>query len=770
MKLYYEQPAKNWHESLPLGNGRLGAMVYGGTKKEILALNEDTLWSGYPEKTQKKLPKDYIKKVQTLTEQRKYKEAMEYLEECFKTSEDVQMYLPFGNLCMEMLDQEEKISDYHRELCLDTAEVTITYKNHGSEVEKRCLISQPAQVLMYQIRSEEVFSIKIYVEGGYPKESIFEDGILRTKGQCPGRISFTISEGSSEKAVPEFPEEAQKQGMFYEGWAKAVTDGEIEGAGDKFVVKNARELTVYYSIRSSFNGFDKHPVLEGISPMPFLEKDFSCTQKTYETLRKEHLKEYQSYYNRVGFSLGEEEKEQDLRQRLINFKEDPKDFGLSTLLFQYGRYLLIASSRPGTQASNLQGIWNAELIPPWFSNYTININTEMNYWQIGPCNLGEMGEPLIRLCEEMISDGKETAKNYFGKKGVCSFHNSDLWRKTTPADGKAQWNFWPMGYAWLCRNIYDQYLFTQDQQYLGRIYPILKENVCFCTESVVKTEKGYTMTPATSPENEFYFENEKCTVAQYTENENAIVRNLLKDYLEASEILQVRDELTKKAERIKNQMVPTMIGGKGEILEWNEEFKEVDHHHRHLSHLYELHPGRGITEEAQGLYQAAKTSLLQRGDEGTGWSLAWKILMWARMKDGEHTGKLLDYILHLVEPQESISTVGGGVYANLLCAHPPYQIDGNFGYTAGVAEALLQSHEGIIHILPALPPKWTKGEITGLKARGNITVSIRWESGEARAQISSNQDKIILVCIGKTEQKQISLKAGKNYIFKGKLK
>lgn len=277
MKLYYEQPAKNWHESLPLGNGRLGAMVYGGTKKEILALNEDTLWSGYPEKTQKKLPKDYIKKVQTLTEQRKYKEAMEYLEECFKTSEDVQMYLPFGNLCMEMLDQEEKISDYHRELCLDTAEVTITYKNHGSEVEKRCLISQPAQVLVYQIRSEEVFSIKIYVEGGYPKESIFEDGILRTKGQCPGRISFTISEGSSEKAVPEFPEEAQKQGMFYEGWAKAVTDGEIEAAGDKFVVKNARELTVYYSIRSSFNGFDKHPVLEGISPIPFLEKDFSCT-------------------------------------------------------------------------------------------------------------------------------------------------------------------------------------------------------------------------------------------------------------------------------------------------------------------------------------------------------------------------------------------------------------------------------------------------------------------------------------------------------------
>ena len=261
MKLYYDQPARNWHESLPLGNGRLGATVYGGTKKETLALNEDTLWSGYPEKTQKELPEGYLVKVRELTEKREYQKALEYLENCFKTSEDVQMYIPFGNLCMEMLEEEE-ISDYGRELCLDTAEVTVSYKNHGAQVERKCLISHPAQVLVYHILSEEAFSLKIYVEGGYPKETSCEAGVLKTKGQCPGRVPFTVGEGGSEKAVPVFPKEPEKQGMWYEGWGKAVTDGETEEAGDTLIVKNAKELTLYYAIRTSFNGFDRHPVLE----------------------------------------------------------------------------------------------------------------------------------------------------------------------------------------------------------------------------------------------------------------------------------------------------------------------------------------------------------------------------------------------------------------------------------------------------------------------------------------------------------------------------
>ena len=678
------------------------------------------------------------------------------------------MYIPFGNLCMEMLEEEE-ISDYGRELCLDTAEVTVSYKNHGAQVERKCLISHPAQVLVYHILSEEAFSLKIYVEGGYPKETSCEAGVLKTKGQCPGRVPFTVGEGGSEKAVPVFPKELEKQGMWYEGWGKAVTDGETEEAGDTLIVKNAKELTLYYAIRTSFNGFDRHPVLEGVSPVSLLEKDFSCTEKSYTALRTEHLVEYQNYYDRVRLFLGEEDDERDLRQRLLDFKDHPEDIALSALLFQYGRYLLIASSRPGTQPANLQGIWNAELVPPWFSDYTVNINTEMNYWPAGSCNLAEMGEPLLKLCKEMAADGKETAENYFDAKGACSFHNVDLWRKTTPADGRAQWNFWPLGYAWLCRNLYDQYLFTEDKEYLEEIYPILKENVRFCVETVVQTGKGYAASPATSPENEFFFEKERLTVAQYTENENAIIRNLLRDYLEASQLLGIKEELTEQAELVRAQMVPTAIGSEGQILEWNEEFEEVDQHHRHLSHLYELHPGRGITEKTPELYEAARASLLRRGDEGTGWSLAWKILMWARMKDGVHVGELLEHILHLVEPDEAMQVMGGGVYANLLCAHPPYQIDGNFGYTAGVAEALLQSHAGVIHILPALPRKWEKGEVTGLKARGDVTVDISWENGKAEAQLYSDTDKNIVVRIGKGEKAELELKAGMLYILDGEL-
>ena len=678
------------------------------------------------------------------------------------------MYIPFGNLCMEMLEEEE-ISDYGRELCLDTAEVTVSYKNHGAQVERKCLISHPAQVLVYHILSEEAFSLKIYVEGGYLKETSCEAGVLKTKGQCPGRVPFTVGEGGSEKAIPVFPKEPEKQGMWYEGWGKVVTDGETEEAGDTLIVRNAKELTLYYAIRTSFNGFDRHPVLEGVSPVPLLEKDFSCTEKSYMALRTEHLVEYQSYYNRVRLFLGEEDDERDLRQRLLDFKDHPEDIALSALLFQYGRYLLIASSRPGTQPANLQGIWNAELVPPWFSDYTVNINTEMNYWPAGPCNLAEMGEPLLKLCKEMAADGKETAENYFGAKGACSFHNVDLWRKTTPADGRAQWNFWPLGYAWLCRNLYDQYLFTEDKEYLEEIYPILKENVRFCVETVVQTGNGYAASPATSPENEFFFEKERLTVAQYTENENAIIRNLLRDYLEASQLLGIKEELTEQAELMRAQMVPTAIGSEGQILEWNEEFEEVDQHHRHLSHLYELHPGRGITEKTPELYEAARASLLRRGDEGTGWSLAWKILMWARMKDGAHVGELLEHILHLVEPDEAMQVMGGGVYANLLCAHPPYQIDGNFGYTAGVAEALLQSHAGVIHILPALPRKWEKGEVTGLKARGDITVDISWENGKVEVQLYSDADKTVSVRIGKDEAAEIELKAGMLYILDGEL-
>lgn len=761
MKLIFKSPAEGWHESLILGNGRIGGAVYGGTKRERISLNEDTLWSGYPVRTQKKMQEGYLEKIRKLTGTKDYVRAMEVTEKALGESEDTQMYVPFGDLFLET-DGTEEITEYHRELDLETAEVIIRYKNFGSQVEKRCLISEPDQVLVYRIKSEQPLSVCIRTEGGCLSESRVEDGILKSFGRCPGRNKFTKSEAGGEKAVLTFSKQPEEMGMRYEGWGKVVTmDGRIEEGQSELMVRDTREMTLYYAIRSSFAGYDKHPELEGCDPGISLEKDLSCN-RPYERIRERHLEEYQPYYNRVTLYLkGEVSEELDLKKRLLNVQDGKEDQGLSALLFHYGRYLLIASSRPGTQAANLQGIWNKEMIPPWFCDYTININTQMNYWPAGPCNLDEMTQPLMTMCREMEEDGKRTARAYFGCEGICGFHNADIWRKTSPADGRAMWSFWPMGYAWLCRNLYDQYLFSMDKEYLKELYPLLEEHVCFFLQTVTETEKGYVFSPATSPENEFICEGQKASVAFYSENCNAIIRNLLKDYLESSQELEIKGELEEEAGKLLERMMPPAIDSKGRIMEWNEELEEADVHHRHLSHLYELHPGRGITRKTPELMAAAKKSLESRGDNGTGWSLAWKILMWARLKDGVHAGRIVNNLFHLVEPGHPEAFHGGGTYSNLLCAHPPFQIDGNFGFTAGVAEMLLQSHEGEIHILPALPPEWREGKVSGLRARGGITVQVQWKDFQVKATLISDRTQEVYVEIAENEGALVKLEAGK---------
>lgn len=372
-----------------------------------------------------------------------------------------------------------------------------------------------------------------------------------------------------------------------------------------------------------------------------------------------------------------------------------------------------------------------------------------------------MTEPLVRMCREMEEDGRRTARAYFGCDGVCGFHNADIWRKTSPADGRAMWSFWPMGYAWLCRNLYDQYLFNGDREYLKVLYPILKENVRFFLQTVTDTKEGYVLSPATSPENEFICEGQKVSVAAYSENCNAIIRSLLGDYRDCCRRLGLKDDLEEEAGRLLEKMLPPAIDSEGRIMEWNEELKEADVHHRHLSHLYELHPGSGITCSTPELMTAARRSLESRGDEGTGWSLAWKILMWARLKDGEHVGRIVNNLFRLVDPDQPGAIHGGGVYPNLLCAHPPYQIDGNFGYTAGVAEILLQSHEGEIHILPALPPEWREGKVSGLRARGGIRAEIEWKDSRVKACLVSDRTQEVRVGIAGGESTLIKLEAGK---------
>lgn len=767
MKIIFDQPAANWQEALVLGNGRIGAAVYGGTDVERIALNEDTLWSGYPAKTQKEMPRGYLDRIRQLLQKEKCVEAMEYAENLLTDSEDVQMYVPFGNLFLEM-EGKEKVTEYRRQLNLETAEVTITYKKGENSIRRDCLISQPHQIMGYRIQAERPVTVRIWTEGGYLRESRFAaagtgdetEGVLKSFGRCPGRNPFSIIQAGMGEAVPRFSDNPAEQGMRYEGWGKIVSpDGQVVMEDSKVVVKNAKEITIYYGIRSGFAGYDKHPELEGRDPGMLLKKDIACCGMSYEEIRKVHLEEYRKYYGRVTFELkGEVPEDKDMKQRLWEADQGTSDPGLAALLFQYGRYLLIACSRPGTQAANLQGIWNAELIPPWFCDYTININTEMNYWMTGPCNLAEMGEPLKQMCLEMLEDGKATARSYFACEGVCCFHNVDIWRKTTPASGKAMWNFWPMGYAWLCRNLYDQYTFTTDKEYLREIYPVLRENVRFCLASMKLTERGWAFTPATSPENEFLWEGQKVSIGEYSENVHAIIRNLLRDYLECCETLDIWDATAREVRDRMDKIVPTRIDSQGRILEWEKERTEADPRHRHLSHLYELYPGRGIQEKSGPLWEGARNSLLGRGDEGTGWSLAWKILMWARMKDGAHAGRMVKRLFHLVDPSKPQDYQGGGLYPNLLCAHPPYQIDGNLGYSAGVAEMLMQSQEGEVHILPARPPEWKEGQISGLRARGGITVGIWWKDEQQRVCLKSDRDQEIILRMGEGESRKVALK------------
>lgn len=826
-KLYFDQPAGVWQEALVLGNGRIGAAVYGGVEREQLSLNEDTLWSGYPAATQKQMRAGALEQIRALARAGAYQEATELAQAALAESEDTQMYVPFGNLYIDFLQprpgtEAHEVQDYRRCLDLETAEAEISYQSGNNRIIRTCLISQPQQLLIYHIQSTEPLQLRIWAGGGYLTSVCAQGEALHAFGRCPGRNPFFKGDVGTKRAVPVFPTEPEQMGMAYEGVGKVICpSGSIRADGDGLQIEDATEVTLCFAIRSSFAGFDCHPVLEGAEPSRRLQHDLAGMQLGYARLRENHRAEYQRYFQRVSLCLPQDvSPRRDVKQRLLFVAQGGEDRGLCALLFHYGRYLLIAASRPGTQAANLQGIWNQEMIAPWFSDYTININTQMNYWMTGVCHLWEMEEPLAVLCRQMLDDGKKTARAYFGCAGACAFHNVDLWRKTSPANGLAMWNFWPLGYAWLCNELFDHFRFTQDVEYLRSIVPVLEENVRFCLQIVVKTEAGLVVAPATSPENEFLDRGQKASVAYYSENANAIVRTLLRNYLQAVETLKSAGEecakryqpaaavetlksageeraeryqpaaavemlesageeraewhqpaaageertngcgtLAQRAQAVLADMAPPRVGADETILEWNEALLEADVQHRHLSHLYELYPGSGIGADTPQLLEAARRSLQKRGDEGTGWSLAWKILLWARLRDKEQTGRMIRKMFSYIEANQPENLHRGGLYANLLCAHPPFQIDGNLGYTAGVAEALLQSHQGIIHILPSLPPTWDKGSFCGLRARGGIAVEASWEPGRTEARLKSGKEQWVTVQIEDGAKEQLFLPA-----------
>ena len=730
-KLYYKTAAEHFEEALPIGNGSLGAMVYGNADVDRLSLNHDTLWSGKPKRTVR--PNAY----------NAYTKARDsVLNDDTDTAEDLicdemnadwsQSYLPMGNLYIKSAVRD--YVDYSRTLDMQNAIVNIEFKSEDAISKREYFSSNPDDVILIKYADEIPQKYELSVDSQLLSSVEYKDDCIILKGECPSNLF-------PGDRPAEIPCTYDGTGIKFTMIIKVLTDGKTSRSDKALCVKDSTEMRIYIAAKTSYIDYNTLPTAE--TDVACERKIKNVTDKEYNQIKDEHIKDFSGFYNRTDIDL-----KSNIEMPTDELIKSGKSYAaLAELIFNYAKYLMISASRPNSQAMNLQGIWNEKFQPPWCCSYTMNINTEMNCWAALPLDLAEMQQPFLSLAKKLSDTGRTTAKEYYHSDGYVSHHVTDLWGMSTVCGPKAKrncsWGFWNMSSAWLLNELFKTYEYTKNIEYLKtELYPMMKEFVGFCKGQLADENGKKIMLMSTSPENGYMKDGKRYAVAKHTAMTQELLIILFNNFVKCCEILNTDNVLKQEIKEIIPKLYTFEVGSDGQLLEWDREYEEEDIHHRHVSHLYGVYPGGLFTEKSdKQMYDASRKSLEIRDDDGTGWSIAWKINLWARFKDGNHSFDVFKNQMQYAESErefvdenglKTVKTVGvhGGTYANLFDAHPPFQIDGNFGAAMGIIQWFVQCEDGVIKILPAIPDELSCGRVDGLMAEGNIKLFIEWNNGK----------------------------------------